>query len=575
MGLFSQKDYSGGLNLLTSDTLLNASEYRLLVNARNRFGPIEPVQKHIELDNAPIGLKQGIIGVGATVLLFVGGKGYYRVDGDDTWHLLLGLQMDPSVEQYYLCAVPASFKDFVRKSNANVSAPITITNDFKVNGTPAGVVVQDGITQPWFVEFDIANDIWVARQLGDYHSWANINIDASDREYVPIGKQMCYISGKLLIVSRDGTQVYHSISGRPLDFMVITDTNGNKLPLESNGGAERVSYGFDFDVINCMIPCNTPDSFWIGSSHNLRIITLDYTRTIYGEPLYNVSGLFNVGVVNQFSLIDTLGDFACIDFDGVKSINAVQSLKFRGRNSIFSLNVMKLFRTSKTKRIKQKDTSCIQFDNYILFNVDTRYGNLTLVYDLILSKWISFDITRVHHVKQFTTTEIPTETKLYCITKDNKVWQMFADSVTEVAIARTKSYIRTDSVISQTEQTGFGQTEHKGQMLNCAFVQGTFTGKCEVVEYIDEQESVASREIKAINVIIPGIKFPIRMPVVPNTQQQVNNLTFSLTKGLSGKKVSYIIMWNNDCHLLEHEVMTSDIGNKVSGRQKQEVYKKN
>jgi hypothetical protein len=383
---------------------------------------------------------------------------------------------------------------------------------------------------------------------------------------------MVYVSGKLLIVSRDGTQVYQSITGRPLDFMVVTDTNGHKLSKESLGGAEKVSYGFDFDVITCIISCNTPDSFWVGSAHNLRIVTFDFTRTIYGEPLYNISAIFNVGVVNQFSLVDTLGDFACIDFDGVKSINAVQSLKFRGRNSIFSLNVMKLFRTSKSKRLKQKDTACIQFDNYILFNVDTRYGNLIIVYDLILSKWISFDITLVHHIKQFTTTEIPTETKLYCITQDDKVWQMFGAATTEVAIARTKSYIRMDSYIAQSENQSSGQSEHKGQMLNCAFVDGSYAGHCEVREFIDEQESIVSREKKAINVTIPGIKFPVEMPVVPNTQQQVNNLTFSLTKGLAGKKVSYIIMWNNDCHLLEHEIITSDIGNKIAGRQKQEVY---
>jgi hypothetical protein len=109
-------------------------------------------------------------------------------------------------------------------------------------------------------------------------------------------------------------------------------------------------------------------------------------------------------------------------------------------------------------------------------------------------------------------------------------------------------------------------------MLNCAFVDGSYAGHCEVREFIDEQESIVSREKKAINVTIPGIKFPVEMPVVPNTQQQVNNLTFSLTKGLAGKKVSYIIMWNNDCHLLEHEIITSDIGNKIAGRQKQEVY---
>jgi len=468
-----QIDFSGGLDLISSDVNINADSYNWLVNARQRYGHIEPIQDHVDITTqVPPGVKQACIGVGNVAILFIAGKAYYHRDGIDGWNIVVGFQMDSSANEYWVQPVPASSLQFLRKQGSSVNAPINLSTDFKISGTPSGVVVQDGINQPSIVYFDEVNGIFIGRPLGTFDEWTNLSQNLNDREYVPIGKQMMFVSGILFIVSVDGKSVYRSITGRPLDFMINVDTNGNKASTEAIGGATSVSFAFDFDTITNLTPINVPDSFVYGTIHNIRIISLDYTNTVFGEPRFSTAAIFQAGIVNQYSLVDINGDYAFVDQDSIKTFNAAQTIKFRARNSIFSVNISRaLFGANTRKPIKQLIPFGFSYNNYAIFNVDTRYGNVQLIYDSLLNKWVSVDSTYVARIKQVAFVETPTETKVYAITRRNQVFQMFVSGTVATSILKTKAFLYHDKQALVQSETNF---EHKGQTLKVMFSGGSY-----------------------------------------------------------------------------------------------------
>lgn len=562
------------LNLLASDTALGEGEYLWLINARNRFGYNEPILKHKSLtEGLPLGKTQGIYAIGNVLLAFIGGLGYYQQDGDTTWTRLQDFALDGLTDEYWMQAVPSSSMNFVRKAATNINAPITLTTDFKVSGTPQCVVVQDGINQPWLIIYDTVNQIFTAREAKNYAAWTNISSNLNDREYVPIGKQMTFIDGILFIVSPDGSKVYRSITGRPLDFMINVDTNGNKLPTEVDGGAQTVSFNFDADMITCLQGTSIPQSFIYGTARNTRICTFDYTQTIFGEPRFSVTTKLNSGILNQYAVTDILNDTASIDYDGVKSFNAVQQLRFRGRNSIFSLSISRLLKSSATKRIKQTSSVCVNFDDYAIFNLDTRYGNLMCIYDTLSEKWVALDITVVSQIKQFAIVETLTTSKLYAITTSNELFQLFAGPLTETAMLKTKAFTAAEPSNEDIRYPLKTTTvEHKSAYLRLMFNSGTFDGQCTVLEWVDEQLSHDNVETKPLKGVVCGVKFPVRPPIRPDTEQQVDNPMFSLTRGLNGKKISCVVIWSNDAQLIEYEYSSSNVAEQTAGSQKQQAY---
>jgi hypothetical protein len=557
--LGQQKSFIGGLNQLASDTQIGLSEYEWCVNARPRFAYLEPINKHV-LVETPAGNKQGLIAVGNVSIVFVEGLAYYREDGDILWTQVPNFQLSSTVAEVWSVAVPASTLNFVRKANANIKAEITLTTDFRVAGTPTGVVVQDGISQPQLIEFDFVNQIFIGRTLGDYNSWTNEGVTANTREYVPIGRQMFMLNQTLHVVARDGKSVYRSITGRPLDFMVIVDIFGNKMPTENQGGAAQISYAMDFDIITCVQSINIPDSFVYATAHNTRLVTADYNNTLFGEPTFRVTAIINSGVVNQYSFVEMVGDYAFIDFDSVKQFDAVQMLKFKGRNSIFSISLSKiLFDKSKNAALKQTHCSAVTFNNYALFNLDTTFGNIIGVYDMILDKWVSFDITEVFKVKQFAIVETLTESKLYAITVEDKLYQMYANGEEkEFPIVKTRAFTP-ESI----------RAEHKAQAFRPVFNGATYVGEAILTELVDGQISPLNDHLTMdLPVSVGAIPYPVQPPVFQSTQSTVDSPAFILKDGLNGKKLSYIISWTNDAQLLEYELISTEAQGEATQKQK-------
>lgn len=547
-----QNSFVGGMNLLSNETQLDDVSYRFLINARQRIGYIEPNKENLLID-APAGKKQGHIGVGSAHVIFVAGLAYYRLDGQVGWSLIPGFSMDPVVDRYYTQSVPASTFNFRRKKDPlSANRPILVDANVAINGIPAGILVQDNVNQPQVIEFNNTTGTFTAFVTSNYSEWST-----SNSEYVPIGRQMMHKNGITFVVARDGKSIFRSVSGRPLDFMVNVDVNGNKLPSELNGGASSTSFAFDFDEITSLIDSNAEDTFLLATKNHIRIIKFDYDNTIFGEPRFRELAIIKAGVVNQESMIEVLGDFAFVDFETISTFNAVLQLRNEGRTSIFSLQLSSLL-----KNIKQREPCACVFDSFALFYVKTTYGNLIVVYDMLHQKWVALDLTTVDRIKQFAFVETTTETKLYAITHHDELFQMYGSTERALAQLKTRAFVP------------FADLEHKGQVIKPVFKGGTIDGNLTVIEYVDEIQS--SRLTSELEEASSGINYPVIPPVIPNNIPTMKNNSVVLKDGYTGKKLEYILQWNTDAKLYGFTLTTSEILKDASIKQQaktlQETY---
>lgn len=564
----TQETFIDGLDFISKDTQISPNGYYYLVNARQRLGSIQPNKKPLRISGIPSGNKQGIIAVGDILIAFVDGSAYYNVDGQTTWIKISNFTLDANVEKLYSIAVPAGTVAYVRKLNSSLNAadPIVKTYTLTVNGTPSAILVQDGINQPQLI---LENGLggFTARAAQTYTQWAN---NALSREYVPIGTQMFIVDAKLFVVNPSKHAIYHSISGRYLDFMVNIDVNGDKLATESLGGADSVSFNFDADEITCCQAVGIPSSFVYGTARVTRIITLDYNNPILGEPQPYVSEIVVTGLVNEDSFVDILGDYACIDFEGVKSFNAVKTFKFEGRNSIFSLMLSRLLETTTSSGVKKtiKQTRCraIVFNNYALFNLDTTWSNLLVIYDTILQKWVALDITKVNAIKQFAIVETEEQSKLYAINVLDELYQLYGSTENETGQLHTRAFA---NVVQSQE--GIEKVVSKGEYFKPSFEDGSENAVVRLVEMANGEYS--QQVLQNLPENLAGIQFPFQFPIIFNNRPRAETLTFNLARaGLKGNKLSYVVQWNTDAKLCGFELMTRDEDAPVSKEQMERTY---
>tara|TARA_B100001123_G_scaffold418868_1_gene523359 strand:- start:414 stop:2630 length:2217 start_codon:yes stop_codon:yes gene_type:complete len=505
------------MNMAVDDSRLGNDEYSFAMNVRNRFGELKPVRRPLSIDAGLTANQrcQGIYTIGDFILIFQNGNAKFKHRLADTWTVLwdadtldspdpgsavlgsVNLQLDTSVDFIYVQAVPCSYQNFAKKHSHSIGGDpwddlegmvdeSQLTDRHMglyylshtarhVTRSPAAIVVQDGINQPNLIVLNTNNieSPITVRKCQTYADWYNGPPESGNREYVPIGKQMMYFAGKLFVVSSDVdgnyTQILHSVTGRPLDFMIPLDGTGNKLKdnfsdsvvttfggelrddVGTRNGAHMVSYSVSYDPITCIAPLNT-DSFFVGTRSASYAVTLDYTHTLFAEPTFTKKYLFGSSAINQFSFVDTLGDFAFIDSEGLRSFNAVQQLRNEGRNSAFSLKVAKLF---EGKIQNFKTTAAITFDNYAFFAVDTTVGHGVLVYDTTLQKFVSFDSlvldddTTCAPIVQFTKIESATAHELYAVTNDGKFIKMWNGIKYAPSFVQTKAFNTGDSRVDQ------------------------------------------------------------------------------------------------------------------------------
>jgi len=430
MSEYNQTSFKGGMNLIYDDTRIGESEYREGFNIRNRFDVLDQIQGAAEIISPP-GPKQGLFTFGDYLLLFVGGLAFYQFRDTPGWQIVPNFKMSESAPRVYVCVVPVNTTNYARfavqQSDGSVNADAKISvqrnNSSAAFGNVSGLVVQNGIDQPWFIFVSTVGI--VAKVTQKYTEWF-FSAEVDKREYVPVGTFMEWWEGMLLVVAPDFENIYRSVSGRPLDFVIDVDQNGQKAATEKGGGADVTSYSVGIGGITCIRAMSDGGLFVACSNVTCFKVTVDRSnnaRTIFGEPTFIRQFLFNAGCMSDRTIVDILGDTAFIDLDGLRSFNAVQQYQNEGRNSVFSLKLAPIF-----KDITQlpDTTAAIVFDNYAMFGVNTHYGYVIVVYDTLNSCFSSLDnITQGRAVRQFA--KIDTDVRrLYCITEDDRVLQLYA-----------------------------------------------------------------------------------------------------------------------------------------------------
>ena len=418
---FAKRNFQGGINQLMDTTKIAENQYPLLINGRSHFDKVRPVPKSILIQDSRWTKLQGVYATDVLIIVFADGKAYWRDLSNTTTSAFTQVQdfaMDSTVDFIYAQLVPAASLTSIRKAKeaSDSSAGLTYVNSGQ--SYPQALVVQDGINQPWLI---FGNGS--AREAQNYAQWTMDN-----REYVPIGKQMLYSGGRLYIISSDGRSILRSVTGRPCDFVVVVDKNGDKLPDPSQGDANAVSYQVDYNPIVAIHPVNLQDgSFFVSTGYTSYLVTPNRSVTVFDEPYFSASWLFPTGPRNNFSFVDVVGDAVFVTSKGIRNFNAVMSTKFEGKNLPFSRLISKLF-----DGVTQTYTAGIIYDEeYALFSCQTIYGNSIIAYNAINQVFESVDIiSGVSGLfKQFAMARAGGSNRLFGITEHNELVELYAESL--------------------------------------------------------------------------------------------------------------------------------------------------
>jgi hypothetical protein len=531
---YTQDSFEGGINLVSLGTKVKANEYITGINVRTRFGYAEPINDVIDLtEDLPVANLsiQGLYAFGEILICFLGGIAYYKdvSISDGIWMRIEGFQMSSSVSRIYTQAVPVSSLLYLRKNTSGQSPNADVIFDpTQTNGASAvSLVVQDGINQPWLIGED-----GTARLASTYAEWDK----DTNREYIPIGKQMVYSLGILFVVSADGKSIFRSVSGRPLDFVVAIDNNGDKV-----SDAVVTSFAVDSNEIKLIATLNS-DNLIVITAYTAYLVNPDFTDTIYAEPTFSQTFLFTAGTINQFCWADLLGDFAFIDREGLKSFNAIQQLKFEGNNSVFSLGISKLF-----KNIVQDDNACCgSYDNYTFFSVKTSVASSSiLVYDSVKEVFSSIDLLSSKAIKQFATTYSASRQRFFGCSV-NKVYELYSPDST-VPLEAT---IFTREMDSRNADQGVtdGVYNIKTQSVQVIFEEGVIDGEVSIAELVNnaQQSDGFTREILAT---VGGLEYPVTLPAMFSVDNGLVSIIFPNKKKKEGQKLGYVITWTGGAKL--------------------------
>lgn len=438
-----QTRFDGGLNAFGAASAIADNEYWFLRNARVRTSELTPVKKSAEIALPNGFVFQGLEAVDHYLVVFADGKAYYKdllVSGN--FIEISGFQLDATVEKLYSVLVPQSFRNSIRTSTAPSS---TVVLKSSTSGSPGCMIVQDGLNQPRLISSDSST-----RVIQTYSEWTIIN---DNREYVPVGKQMLWSGNILFIVAPDNKSIYRSVTGRPLDFVVAIDNNGEKL-LDATGTSHSVNY----NDITALIPVsgNGEVAIAVSSLNNTTLMISDGTTEFYGEPQFSNPSLFNTGAINESSYSEVLSDTVFIDQNGLKSFNAVRQQKVASNSNVFSKRVSSYF-----VGVTQDITAVGSYQNYELFAVKTIYGYGVLVFDSDLNTFVSFDqYEGVGAIKKFVTTRVNGAYRLFFLTVDNRLFEAYAGEGYETATFYGKELTTDDVSTLITPQYVYAQVEY-------------------------------------------------------------------------------------------------------------------
>lgn len=510
-------DFAGGMNSLQDDTAIANNEYVIAFNVNNRYGKLEPFRDNTEIASAYTGKKQGILGFGQYIIFFISGYCYYQNTITGDIFKIDNFYMSPTAEKYYVIAIPPSSSNLKRFLSESDNAVVTYDGSITVNGSPAGLLVQDGNSQPWLLY--IEDGSVKARVTFKYEDWSIEN-----REYVPVGLDMLIADGILWIVSPDRTRLYRSLTNRPLDFVVSVDADGSKAPNAVNGDALVSSFFITYSSIISLIPFNGT-SFIVGTdSPYSYVVNIDRSQLTWAEPRFSKEDLFNAAPINSYSYRDNLGDSVFITVNGIRSFNTTRQLMIESKNDIFTSKIHSYF-----ENILQDQNSCIiEFNNYLLFSVNTIYGSLLAVYDQTLKQWSSF-IRLSSKIKQFASL-LPLYNRLYAITSDDRIIELFSSANPMRGFVKIKRFAPDDCSI-----------QHKLSSYRLVIEDQLQDGTVLVTAYVDNKRAESKQQVLLAG--NPSSIYSNDFPVTEDIEGIENKLFKFSNNPKTGYKIGYNIEW--------------------------------
>jgi hypothetical protein len=427
--IVNQSTFLGGLSGQFNELRVDPSTYQLLVNGRVRDNSVEAVFSPLQDTNVPEGLYQNLTAIGSVLIVFVSGNAYYKdvASGETGWRRAAGVSLDPTVDTIDTTDIPSSTLNFKRTGPID---NVQFANS-SARATAEGVLATDGVTQSVLLYPLLGGDI-EGRLTFNYSQWVDTE-DGMQREYVPIGRFPRYVGSKCYMAIKGAAgklnRVGHSVTGRPLDFVVAIDnTTGDKA-----GDALTTAHAVGYDEITGIFASGSDDAIVVTTGRNTVGVAPDWTdRRFFGEPRFNNFSLFPSGVINPNSVVDLNGDTAFISTTGIHSFNAVMQTKWESNNDPISVQISRLLAPSQTYG------AAIDFNDYAFFAVETIYGPGVVVYDKAVNidtkvgKFVSIDLYRgIGRIKQFAKVHTPSGQRLFFITADNRLFEYGAASTRE------------------------------------------------------------------------------------------------------------------------------------------------
>ena len=552
MSTFSQQSFSGGMNLLANDVNLDPTQYRLGLNFRNRFGKLEPIASGVLDVSAPYGIKQEILTFGEYIVLFCAGYCYYRHYTATGWKRILGFQMSSDAPRFWTAVVPITTSKYIRKlvtaGSASGGASENVFGGVAL-GSLSGIVVQDNINQPQFIYVDQSTGLPTSRVLQTYDQWdwsdSGGDLTSDNREYVPIGNSMAWADGILYITAQDGQTIYRSVEGRPLDFVINIDINGDK-----GGDASTTAYSVGVGGITTLRQMSTGGLF-VAAGNNNFLVTKNQTPgapTLFGQYTFIRKFLFNATCLSDRCIIDSLGDTRFIDLTGVRSFNAILQTENEGRNSVFSKGLSSIFRTSNGENLIQSSvaSAAILYDNYELYAVNTIIGPVIAVFDTLNQSWVGFDTLQAGGslVKMLAKIELTVQ-RLYGITTDDKVYTFYRGTV-------FAPLIRTLSISSNTLSVDGNAIpkdwEHKLTTVKCTFINIDTDFTASVTPLVQNELTLAGTIQNEIPYNTPALTYS-GVGMLQDVNTNIRNENFQTLDCAVGLQTYCIITWTSKASL--------------------------
>lgn len=539
------------------DTRLEPNQYKVAFNVRNRVDTLKPIFSSVKDVSIPAGLKQGMLTFGNYIICFVAGNAYYRYYSGEGWQQIVGFRMSTTAPRYWFEQVPLATTNYLRKVTAvtDIGANIKLDNVAAASqGNLPGLLVQDNINQPLFIYIDGSGYIQV-RTTQSYAEWSvdwtSYTVEEDKREYVPIGNAMKFVDGKLYIVSPDREVILQSVSGRPLDFVINVDTNGDK-----GGDAYTTAYSVGVGGISALHQL-ADGSLYVAAGNANFIVSKNMTENspkIFGEYTFIRRFLFNSTCLDDRCIIDTLGDTRFIDLGGIRSFNAIQQLQSEGRNSVFSSTL-----NGALGEIRQTAgvSAAILYDNYELYAIQTIFGNVIAVYDSINQIWVGFDTNQVggKRVKQFAKIELDIQ-RLYAITEDDQLYTLYIGATFDTASVRPASVCANVLQVDGEPIPNALQHQVKPLDFRCVLNGSTTDFTASVTCFVDNRVTVGEQS-KAVRYSPPVT--PYTGPIVlPDVDTQLNPLYWTFPNAAQGWKTFFLLSWTGGSELTQISVTVKD-----------------